>query len=150
MNTNHFLKNIPSVNLLIGNLSEIFTEVNPKYLKRIVLLVLESVRNNPNQYNLHKLEKEDFQNLLLKTIIEEVKILKFGSLKPVINATGVVLHTGMGRAPISESITKSMADVGRYSNLEIDLKSGKRGQRNSHLARPPSGTFWCGRWACRQ
>ena len=51
-------------------------------------------------------------------------------LKPVINATGVVIHTNLGRSPLSDAATKQIAGIaGRYSNLEYDLKSGSRSIR---------------------
>ncbi len=56
------------------------------------------------------------------------------SLQPVINATGVVLHTNLGRAPLSPAALKNIADVARgYSNLEFELKAGERGSRYSHV-----------------
>jgi L-seryl-tRNA(Ser) seleniumtransferase len=55
------------------------------------------------------------------------------SLTPVINATGVILHTNLGRAPLSQSSLKAMNAVSQgYSNLEYDLKKGKRGSRLLH------------------
>lgn len=55
------------------------------------------------------------------------------SLVPVLNATGVILHTNLGRAPISETAIQAIADVARgYSNLEFDLESGHRGHRDRH------------------
>jgi L-seryl-tRNA(Ser) seleniumtransferase len=53
-------------------------------------------------------------------------------LRPVINATGVILHTNMGRAPLP---SMSLHGARRYSNLEFDLASGKRASRSDHAAR---------------
>jgi L-seryl-tRNA(Ser) seleniumtransferase len=50
----------------------------------------------------------------------------------VINATGILLHTNLGRAPLSPDAVTAIADLGgRYSNLEYDLKTGERGSRNA-------------------
>jgi L-seryl-tRNA(Ser) seleniumtransferase len=51
------------------------------------------------------------------------------SLRPVINATGIILHTNLGRAPLS-----GFQPISRYSNLEYDLATGKRGKRDAHTA----------------
>ncbi len=55
--------------------------------------------------------------------------LAAASLRPVINATGVVLHTNLGRAPLP-----AMDFSGGYSNLEYDLETGRRGKRDVHAA----------------
>lgn len=58
------------------------------------------------------------------------------SLRPVINATGVILHTNLGRAPLSRHALEHLAEVaGQYSNLEYDLAAGARGKRDVHTAR---------------
>lgn len=55
-------------------------------------------------------------------------------LKPVVNATGVVLHTNLGRAPLSAEAINWVAEISRgYSNLEYDLDEGRRGSRYSHV-----------------
>ncbi len=57
------------------------------------------------------------------------------TLVPVINATGVIIHTNLGRAPLSRSTLQAMATAGEgYSNLEFRLENGKRGSRYDHAA----------------
>ncbi|MYB77666.1 MAG: L-seryl-tRNA(Sec) selenium transferase [Chloroflexi bacterium] len=60
--------------------------------------------------------------------------LSLPSLRPVINATGVILHTNLGRAPLSQAAIQAMVSVSAgYSNLEFDLAGGARGSRYTHL-----------------
>lgn len=55
------------------------------------------------------------------------------TLQPVINATGVILHTNLGRAPLSKATIAAMSEAAQnYSNLEFDLETGKRGSRLIH------------------
>jgi L-seryl-tRNA(Ser) seleniumtransferase len=56
------------------------------------------------------------------------------SLRPVINATGVIIHTNLGRAPLPAAAREALANVAQgYANLELDLDSGERGSRHSHV-----------------
>ncbi|MGZ4819127.1 MAG: L-seryl-tRNA(Sec) selenium transferase, partial [Terriglobales bacterium] len=58
------------------------------------------------------------------------------SLRPVINATGVVLHTNLGRAPLGRAALEHAREVAEsYSNLEFELESGERGKRDVHVDR---------------
>ena len=58
------------------------------------------------------------------------------SLRPVINATGVILHTNLGRAPIASAALEHIRDIAAsYSNLEFNLDSGERGKRDVHVQR---------------
>ncbi len=64
----------------------------------------------------------------------ELAALTAVRLRRVINGTGVVIHTNLGRSPLAESVRKSLNDVAfGYSNLEFDLDAGERGSRYSHL-----------------
>ena len=56
------------------------------------------------------------------------------ALRRVLNATGVLVHTNLGRAPLARAALDRIADVGGFSNLEYDLSSGSRGSRQDHLA----------------
>jgi len=58
------------------------------------------------------------------------------SLRPVINATGVILHTNLGRAPLAETALNHLRETaGQYSNLEFDIENGERGKRDVHVDR---------------
>jgi L-seryl-tRNA(Ser) seleniumtransferase len=58
------------------------------------------------------------------------------SLRPVINATGVILHTNLGRAPLSEAAIDHIREIAtNYSNLEFDLDTGERSKRDIHVQR---------------
>jgi L-seryl-tRNA(Ser) seleniumtransferase len=57
------------------------------------------------------------------------------ALRPLLNATGVIVHTNLGRAPLAPTALERVAEVGGvYSNLELDLGSGTRGSRQDHVA----------------
>ena len=56
------------------------------------------------------------------------------ALRRVLNATGVIVHTNLGRAPLPDAVLDRVRDAAGYSNLEYDLSSGSRGSRQDHLA----------------
>ena len=64
---------------------------------------------------------------------EELAALRAPSLRRVLNATGVIVHTNLGRAPLPDAALAAL--TGGYSNLEFDLQSGTRGSRQDHAAR---------------
>ena len=71
---------------------------------------------------------------LVAAVRAAVKDLGSDSLKPVVNATGVILHTNLGRAPLGPTVVEAIARIaGGYSNLEFDLADARRGQRNVHV-----------------
>jgi L-seryl-tRNA(Ser) seleniumtransferase len=107
-------------------------------------LVLSAVQETINLYRLEitavkenpaALEKIDPnpENLAARAVALAVKRAS-SSLKPVINATGVVIHTNLGRVPLAaEAVEALTAVAGNYNNLEMSLASGKRGSRQEHL-----------------
>ncbi|HUT54888.1 MAG TPA: L-seryl-tRNA(Sec) selenium transferase [bacterium] len=74
--------------------------------------------------------------LVAERVKDQAARLLAPSLKRVVNATGIVIHTNLGRAPLSPHLMEAMREVlGTYSNLEFDLAAGGRGSRHVHLAR---------------
>jgi len=72
---------------------------------------------------------------VVATARAEVERLSTPSLRRVLNATGVIVHTNLGRAPLAPSALARVEEVGRsYSNLELDLESGARGSRQVHVS----------------
>ena len=73
------------------------------------------------------------ETALLSVLSERLETWGRSTLRPAINATGVVIHTNLGRAPLSEDALQAMVAVGKgYSNLEYDLEAGRRGSRYVH------------------
>ena len=71
---------------------------------------------------------------IVEAVVACLRALEKPSLRPVVNASGVILHTNLGRASLSvESIAAMNTVAGSYSNLEFDLESGTRGSRNIHI-----------------
>src|SRR4051794_9216250 len=72
---------------------------------------------------------------LVRRVVDVANGRRQPRLRPVLNATGVVLHTNLGRAPIAASALEHVRrTAGVYSNLEYDLDDGRRGSRHDHLA----------------
>jgi len=71
---------------------------------------------------------------LQAAVARRAEAIRAGGLRQVINATGVVLHTNLGRAPLASEAAESAARISTgYSNLELDLETGQRGSRQTHL-----------------
>jgi L-seryl-tRNA(Ser) seleniumtransferase len=71
---------------------------------------------------------------LAAEVVARLDSLTQPSLRPVINASGVIIHTNLGRAPLSRAAQAAMLAAAGYSNLEYDLDAGVRGSRYSHAA----------------
>jgi len=80
------------------------------------------------------------KEIIIEEMVPEIGIrierLSSPSLRPLINATGVVIHTNLGRAVLSRRVTENIVKIATsYSNLEYDLSEGRRGKRYSHVKR---------------
>jgi L-seryl-tRNA(Ser) seleniumtransferase len=72
---------------------------------------------------------------LTELLHAQLRAVRAPALRGVLNATGIIVHTNLGRAPLPAAATERVAAVGRgYSNLELDLDSGTRGSRQDHVA----------------
>ncbi|MDZ7373908.1 MAG: L-seryl-tRNA(Sec) selenium transferase, partial [candidate division KSB1 bacterium] len=82
-------------------------------------------------------EQWQHRDRLAEWVLGEVERKLAGSLQPslrrVINATGIILHTNLGRAPLPEAARKHLLEVAGYCSLEVDLEKGERGDRLAHL-----------------
>jgi L-seryl-tRNA(Ser) seleniumtransferase len=83
--------------------------------------------------NHSSLQPPDFMAEIEKRLEVRAAPLLSASLRSVINATGVILHTNLGRAPLAQAAIEALTQVAStYSNLEYDLPAGQRGKRESH------------------
>ena len=122
------LKDLPSVNKVLIALND-SVSVHDDFLKTLINRAINQYRNKIKNNELSMSPSE-----LLSNITEMVIKDSSRSLVNIINGTGIVLHTGFGRAPFDSKLLKSIAKrLDGYVNLEFDLDSGKRGDRQSHV-----------------
>src|ERR1700687_54883 len=130
------LRQIPSVDELLAQprLAALTQRVDRELLVEIARTVLADLRGRITGEGTATVLAMD-SSALEARIVSMVERVLASSLEPVINATGVILHTNLGRAPLSgaavEEIRRSATS---YSNLEYDLEAGARGKRDVHVA----------------
>jgi L-seryl-tRNA(Ser) seleniumtransferase len=125
------LRSLPSVDKLIG-------QPEIKDLEKLFPrgLIVDLVRENLECYRslVSQGRQPPIPDEIVQNIVNQARALAQPSLRPLINATGVVLHTNLGRAPLSEETIAAMDNISRgYNNLEFDLEKGERGSRHTHL-----------------
>ncbi len=105
-----------------------------EYPRRYILQsVREVIDGRRNAILSGRRDDIDYDAMLEKIHIKLEKLSEF-SLKPVINATGVVIHTNLGRSVLSEAVMQHVKEIAcGYSNLEYDIEKGLRGKRYSHI-----------------
>jgi L-seryl-tRNA(Ser) seleniumtransferase len=98
--------------------------------------VLERVRLEIDRNHLDDSSVDLMLAGLVGAVAQELRQQTGCSLRPVVNATGVILHTNLGRAPLTQTATDNiLKTASAYSNLELDLESGERGKRDVHVER---------------
>lgn len=137
MNKNEILSTIPSVDDLLKDkrIVSLIHEVPRTVVVNRIRLCLKEYRNKILEMNVESLKSHqiDLNQLVEEIIIKSKNFMKM-NLQEVINGTGVVLHTNLGRAPLSDEIKDQVwAIASNYSNLELNLNTGKRGSRYSHV-----------------
>jgi L-seryl-tRNA(Ser) seleniumtransferase len=126
---------LPSVNdlLLAPPLAEFASSHSRVRLLETIRRVLDGTRGEIAQGLHSSASLDDLLRELPARVVEEMRCDARFSLRRVINATGVILHTNLGRAPLSRIALDHLCEVaGGYSNLEFDLERGERGRRDVH------------------
>src|SRR3989304_10352939 len=127
------LRQIPSIEEILQSeeLRKYISSLSRPVVTQVIRRIVQGIRKEMSKKGL-SFSKEQ----LLTKVIEELEALSSSTLKPVINGTGVIIHTNLGRAPIGEEVLRHIAEVStNYSSLEYDLKKGKRGERTTFLER---------------
>ena len=124
------LRKLPKVDELIQTLSN-------KVPRMVKVNACRDVLDGLRSY-IQSSQEPDPESVKYKNIKKQIEMrvtsLLRPSLRPVVNATGVVIHTNLGRSLIPKEISQALLDVaGRYSNLEYNLEKGMRGSRYSHV-----------------
>ncbi|MFV7791109.1 L-seryl-tRNA(Sec) selenium transferase [Aliarcobacter lanthieri] len=124
------LKSIPKIDKFITN--KAFEGLSKSLITKISKEKIQNLRENILNNNIKNFD----ENLLINSILEEYNDINTSSLKPLINATGIIVHTNLGRSLLDEkSITNAIKIATSYNNLEYDLQKGKRGERYEHITK---------------
>lgn len=128
------LKELPSVDEIIKSNDGIrWCKAYPrKYVLTAIRELIDAKRKEILENSTADITKKEMS----KDMESRLKKLSSFSLQPVINATGIVIHTNLGRSVLSEKILENVKKVScSYSNLEYNLDEGKRGKRYAHIVR---------------
>lgn len=130
------LRQIPSVDELLTQprLTALLQRVDRDVIVEIARTVLADIRARITGAGPAEVIALD-SSALEERVASMVERMLASSLEPVINATGVILHTNLGRAPLSAAAVEEIRhSATSYSNLEYDLEAGARGKRDVHIA----------------
>ena len=129
------LRTLPQINKILNH--KPFKDYNKGILARISRELLNSIRSNLK-------DEEINEEKIYAQINKNYKAFEKKALKPLINATGIVMHTNLGRSVIDEKSWQRAKQIAcSYSNLEYDLESGSRGNRYEYTGYLLSTLFGC-------
>ena len=131
-------RKLPSVDELIREamLSQLIVQEGPVAVTSAARTVLNHFRDSIASGQFDKDSIAHALSGLAANVVEEVRQASKHSLRLVINATGVILHTNLGRSPLASGALEHIRNTaGGYSNLEFDIESGQRGTRDVHVDR---------------
>ena len=132
------LKSIPKVDKFITH--KAFEGLSKTLITKLTKEVLENLRNNI----LNEKIKEINENSLVDEVLQKYEELTTPSLKNLINATGIIVHTNLGRSLLDKkSLEKAISIATSYNNLEYNLKEGKRGERYEHISKALKALTGC-------
>lgn len=124
------LKSIPKVDKFVANKK--FDDFSSSLIVNITQEVLQTLRENILNKSVESFDEDD----LIQTVIDRYEEITRPSLQKLINATGVIVHTNLGRSLIDEKTFEKVKTIATsYNNLEYDLEKGKRGERYSHISK---------------
>ncbi|MEN6318700.1 MAG: L-seryl-tRNA(Sec) selenium transferase [Syntrophaceae bacterium] len=135
--TNTLLRGLPKIDevMLYLEKREAFLKTPRNIVKSACRSVVEDLRQEilKNKMNITEIRLPDIEKVA-DTVMNIIESLHQYRLRKVINATGVILHTNLGRAPLcADALTRIAEIAGGYSNLEYDLAKGERGLRYNHV-----------------
>jgi len=128
-------KNIPAIDEIISNhrVVSLLAQYDRDFIVNIIRRVTDDYRKNIANTS-EIVERGQIAELIINSTENYVKKMFKGTMKKVINGTGVVLHTNLGRAPLSEDVMQRVVSIATvYNNLEINLEKGTRGNRYYHV-----------------
>jgi len=129
------LPNLPSVDQVLKE-ATIQSLLQPRPHRRVVAWIRDSVDGIRQQILANDSSGSDDLIRAVTSRVEQLHQQDRGqSVRRVINATGVVLHTNLGRAPLAEQAIKRVNEAMRYANVELDLHSGRRSKRAQRIGK---------------
>ena len=120
-------RNLPSVAILLES-----PEIMGLIKEYSRLIILDAINESLDWFRANL--KNTDSTPTINDVIEKIKLfllnIESERLRPVVNATGIILHTGLGRAVLPQNAAAALSQLNRCCNLQIDLKTGQRGKRN--------------------